>query len=210
MILTDFISDLINKGEVTVASSIAPFTAEDIRMATVHLQQYYEDDCHEMPGIPPDFDEGAALWAAGYLYRVTQFILLRNLDETVIREQLSPYSGLHTPTVIYSADLTLRYLPDLFRLAKGIAPDDLLVKQMQDTAGQWPFSVAALATVIPEDLSVVLQHPSLQRAYTDRIIQARDLQKCTHPDCLPLVREALGRYATTLWPQFSIDLNDHT
>lgn len=209
MKLTDFISGLINDGSVTVAPKIIPFSADDLKQATIHLQQYQEDDTADMPYSAPEPDLAAALWAAEYLYRTVQFILIRNLDENALHNCIQPYTGNMTPAAAYSADLTLRYLPDLLNLAKGLSPDDPLVKQMRATAATWPLSAAAINDMpAGENLSVILSHPSLRQAYVDRIIYAGNKEKCSHPDCLPLVREALGAHTATLWPQFEPLLND--
>ncbi|QHS59793.1 hypothetical protein [Chitinophaga agri] len=209
MTLSEFISSLINKGEVIVAPALQPFDTDDLRVARIHLEQHYTDDVSEVPGQAPAYDPEAAIWAAGYLYRTVQFLLLRHLDASDIEAHLPPFTGVQTPAAIYSADLCLRYLPDIFLLAKGISPEDPLVVTLQAMTLQWPLSAAAIPGVVSADLSAVLQHPSLTRMYTDRIILAKDFDKCTHPACLPLVAEALGAYSAKFWPQFKIDLTAH-
>jgi hypothetical protein len=209
MTLTAFISSLINEGEVTVAPAIVPFDQEDLRIAGVHLKQYYGDDSTEMPGQVPPYDPEAALWAASYLYRAIQFIQIRRLGEAEIKTHLLPFPGTQTVSAIYAADLILRYMPGLFQLARGLSPEDPLVKELEFMAAQWPFSLAGSKDIVSEDLSLILQHPSLKIAYIDRIVHARDMRKCSHPACLPLVQEALGTHASILWPEFEIDLTAH-
>ncbi len=209
MTLTEFISSLINKGDVTVAPAIVPFDPEDLRVAGIHLKQYYDDDSTEMPGQVPPYDPTAALWAASYLYRAIQFIQLRRLGEMEIKLHLQLFSGTQTPSAAYSADLILRYMPGLFKLARGLSPEDPLVKELEIMAAQWPFSLAGSKDIVTDDLSLILQHPSLKMAYIDRIIHARNIRKCSHPACLPLVQEALGAHADILWPEFEIDLTAH-
>ena len=206
MTLSEFISSLINKGEVGVAHVLQAFDEEDIRLAKIHLQQYYTDDINDMPGQAPHYDEKAALWAADYLYRTIQFLLLRHLEAAELKSYLAPFDGEQTPAAIYSADLCLRFLPDIFSLAKGISPNDPLVKALILLAAQWPLSAAAIPEIPAEGLSAVLDHPSLKLTYIDRIIGAKDYYKCQHPACLPLVEAALGMHAAQFWPQFKIDL----
>jgi len=207
MELTNFIAGLINEGKVTVAPGMLVSGPEDLRLAIVHLQQYYEDDTQEMPATAPDFDPDAALWAARYLYTAVQFILMRELDENLMQQYLLQYEGEMSPAAIYSADLTLRYLPDLFNLARGLSPDDPLVVRMKATALAWPLSAAAIPLEEDPALHTILEHPSLKRAYIDRILAVKDKQKCQHPACFPLVMEALGSYAEALWPQFEPENN---
>ena len=53
---------------------------------------------------------------------------MRDAGEELILESLLPFDGDSDPSVIYSADLMLRYMPSLFELAKGPAPADVLVR----------------------------------------------------------------------------------
>jgi hypothetical protein len=206
MHLTNFISGLINEGQVSVAPAIAVFTEADLQKAKVHLQQYYHDDCLEMPGAAPAYNEAAAIWGAMYIYRTVQFILLRNLDEHAIQEAMPTPPAERTPDVIYSADLTLRYFPNLFHHARGISPGDPLVKHLQQTATEWPFSAAMTDLPIAGSLEYIWQHTSLQKAYIDRIIRGKDIRKALHPACLPFIQEALGAHISTLWPQLAREL----
>ncbi len=47
-------------------------------------------------------------------------------------------------SMIYSADLCLRHLPQLLTLAQGLSPDDPLVLHVKKTLLEWPFSGAGL------------------------------------------------------------------
>lgn len=201
--LKQFLSDLRQNGKVEVAHDLAMFTPEDQRASQEILQQIYEEDCLNLPGKSPSFAAAAALWAAQYLYRASQFILLRHLDEAAINQQLSPWTGEQTPAVIYSADLSLRHLPALFSFAKGLAPGDPLLLELKKTASLWPFSGFSLVEAVPESENRVLAHPALAIAYVDRIIAKRLKAKAQQAHIRPWVAAALGNYADTLWPDWA-------
>lgn len=206
-LLADFLTDLFTTGRVTVAGNLHAFQREDIHQAAMILEQQYERDILRMPYEAPSFSQEAALWAAKYLYVATQLMMLRDEDaETVIR-QLPVFPELISPKAIYSVDLTFRYLSDLFDLARGLAPEDLLVLTLQKTAVDWPFSSVGMSIKTEVDPGIVLDHPSLRYAYIDRIISARDNSRLEHPAIAELVQEALGGHASTLWPGFQSSLS---
>ena len=125
-----------------------------------------------------------------------------------MRELLADFPGPATPEAVYAVDLTFRYLPDLLRLAQGLAPDDVLVARLRQAAGQWPFSFVGAAAGPPSlpplaALSPVLSHPALRLAYADRVISARDRARAAQPAVAPLVQAALGDYGAILWPEFA-------
>ena len=132
---------------MTLEKDFFPFDQTDLREAETKLLRFYERDCYNMPGTAPAFQADAALWAATYLYRTIQFMLMRELDEKMMDEHLVIYKEPLQPASVYSADLVLRFLPDVFSLAKSLSPDDPLVLRMKQMAAVFPLS--SVPIVIP-------------------------------------------------------------
>lgn len=202
MNLDAFINHLVREGQVTVVNQIIPFTPQELQDTQTILEAYYENDILEIPGTAPAFDVDAALWAAGYIYRIVQLAMLREAGKQDIIRWLTPYPSPPTAANIYSADLCLRYLPDLLSLSKGIAPDDPLVQQIREIAMQWPFSSTGMNLPATGDISAIIASPPLLQAYADKIIATRDQNRCTHPAIQAIVTASLGNYASILWPDY--------
>jgi len=202
MKLATFLRDLGEGGQVTVAGQIGPFDAADLHESEQILRCNYAEDALEMPGTAPDFSPEAALWGAQYLYCAAQLTVLRDLGGEVVAEYLKDYPGPVTPAVIYSVDLTFRYLPDLIRLAKGLAPGDVLVATLRDAARHWSFSSVGTEVAGEVNVEGIFEHPSLGAAYVDRIIRERDTRRIQSQTIHQLIRQALGQYSTVLWPDF--------
>lgn len=201
--LNQFLRDLRQSGKVEVAHEINTFEVAELRSSQELLQQYHQEDRLDVPGTAPAFEPKAALWAAEYLYRAIQFILLRHLNEQAMRENLHAWTGTINPEVIYSADLCLRHLPTLFSFAKGLAPNDPLLLELKKTASDWPFSGFSLAEANKEAENRVLSHPALALAYVDRIIAKKLKAKAQQEHLRPWVAAALGNYADQLWPNWA-------
>ncbi len=204
MRLTGFISDLIGGAGVTVAGAVLPFGEDDVQETIGVLEKFYANDVIEMPHEAPAFSPQAAAWSARYLYHVIQLMLLRHLGDEQLNELLIPFPGEMNAAAIYTVDLSFRHLPDVFRLAKGLAPEDPLVQRITDTALQWPFSAAGIPLPGEPALDMILAHPSLRIAYVDRIIATRDGARCNAPRVTALVQEALGAYPEMLWPDLPL------
>ena len=201
MTLAAFLINLFEQGNVTVANRIRPFPKKDRQEAVKVLQHFYQQEVLEMPNQAPFFSEEAAAWAAEYLYRAIQLVMLRDLGEEVIEQHLKPYSQPITPQAIVSVDLCFRYLSDLFDLAKGLAPNDPLVLRLKETAKRWPFSSVGMELELPLRHQIILDDHCLRYAYIDRIIKAKDKQRAKIPEITVLIQEALGDYAVSLWPE---------
>ncbi len=205
MKLVQFISDLIQKGQVTLQEEIQPFMEEDLEQTALFLASFYKYDAQNMPLAAPDFHAEAAVWAASYIYRSVQLILVRKHGDEVIERELQAYRKPKDAEAVYSADLCLRYLPQLFSLAKGISPNDPIILNLRQTAKDWPFSCVGVDL---DEFEPLPPHPSLDLAFTDRIIAARDLKIAQGPRQQGKVRAALGAHGAALWPAF--DLTEHT
>ena len=202
MTLPDFIDELRHHGTITVAGEPGPLAEEESEAALARLRACYAEDELYQPAPVPAFAPDAALWAARYLYRATQLLLLRELDETAVQEWLPEFAGPATPAAHYSADLLLRHLPDLLTLARALAPADALVQRLLRTLADWPLSAVG-APLAAADPAPVLAHPGLRRQYADRVIGARDLVRARQPGAAEVVAEALGQFAAELWPEFT-------
>ena len=202
MKLTRFISQLLEEGRATVSGDLSPLEAADRRAAEARLQEFYEEDLLEMPGEAPEFDADSALWAAEYIYNALQLTILRDIDSETVAQYLNPGLPASNPEAIYSADLMLRYLPQLFGLAKGLSPQDIVVAKLKETAALWPFSSVGLDTgpALP-DVKSILAHPSLRYAYADRIIARQDRSRALQAGVSELVAEVLGSYGAAFWPE---------
>ena len=202
MNLAAFINHLVREGQVTVVDQLIPFTPQELLETQTILENYYHSDVLEMPGTAPAFDATAASWAAQYIYRIVQLAMLRDAGAAALTRWLTPYASASTAAQIYSADLCLRYLPDLLSLSKGLAPDDPLVQQIRETAMQWPFSSTGMNLPAQGDITAIVASPSLLQAYADRIIATRDINRCNTTAIRNTVTASLGDYACVLWPDY--------
>ncbi|NUN50559.1 MAG: hypothetical protein HUU15_17240 [Candidatus Brocadiae bacterium] len=147
------------------------------------------------PGEPPAWDNDTAAWAAVTLFRACQAFVHRELDPPQVEALLAePPPAAEPASAAWSADLTLRWLPDLVGLAAGIASDDPLVARLHALGRAWPLSsvgIRALAGVVP---GVVAGHPCLRRLYVDRILERRDLGRLADPRVAEEARAVLGEH----------------
>ena len=200
--LNQFLSDLWKNGQTQVAHELKPFSVEELNEAQLILQHGYVEEQIHFPGTAPTFAAEPALWAAQYLYRAIQFILLRHLDEKTLHEHLLPWPAAVNAEAVYAADLSLRHLPTLFSFAKGLSPSDPLLLELKKTASTWPFSGLGIVEADPAAEAILLSHPALAIAYTDRIIAKRLKTKAQQPHIRPWIAAALGNHAHTLWPNW--------
>jgi len=185
-----FVQSLLESGRVTVPKEDSP--PEHLEQAVAELDRGARI---EMPFDAPLLSVPVASWALRLLYAACQALVFREIEGDAIRQMLAlPCPETTSPAACYSADLSLRYLPDLIALARGIAPEDPLVAGLMALARAWPLSSVGVAELGDLDPSPFLDHPSLRQLYVDRIIERGDASRLSHPSVNAAVREAVGAF----------------
>jgi hypothetical protein len=199
--LSEFLDCLFTEGRVRVPRP-AEIPDKELREADRVLSAFGRDYRQELPGSPPPVHLPAARWAAVMLHRACQFVAFRDTGEQMIAETMAAACpGGDPPSVHYSVDLTLRYLPDLARLARSASPRDPLLAHLARLAVQWPLSSVGMAGIGPVQIDPWASDPCLLGLYVDRVIARRDTSRLSDRR----VREAVQR-AVGLFPDLSPEM----
>jgi MoxR-vWA-beta-propeller ternary system domain bpX4 len=198
MTLLGFVTDLLQSGEVTLSPTLTPFSPQDLRDTAALLEKYHRWDALSMPLTVPDFEPRAAIWAAQYVCRALQFVMVRSLGEEHFVTYLQPFPGPVDAAAAYSADICLRHLPSIYDYARSLSPTDPLVTNMTLVAQTWAFSAVGM----PVESDFRLENACLQLAYADRVLAARDRKRARAPLANVHIQAALGAHARQLWPDF--------
>src|SRR5207253_2041538 len=141
--------------------------------------------------------------SAVILYRACQCLVYRDLElHQALPEQKVRGPGARTPADHYSADVVLRFLPDVWRLSRDVASADPLVKYLQELAGLWPLSSIGMPDVQVAHLGEFLDDRCLVTLYADRILDRKDRSRLADPRARSAVQSAIGPF-TDLAPEMS-------
>jgi hypothetical protein len=187
-----YLTYLLDTGRVRAASSGADAAAAVAELPAA-IQAADAVARLELPGTPPALSMPAAVWAATLFYHACRFLVYRDIGPDVVSTTMAarcPESP--SPSVVYSVDLTFRYLPDLTALARGIAEDDPLVESLYALARAWPMSSVGIPLATTVDISAFIQDNCLRTLYCDRILLRKDQSRMKHPTIEQAMKEAIG------------------
>lgn len=196
MSVRSFLVDLASSGRVHVGRALLdkPPSAPEVGPTLMDLDLAARVD---MAGEAPPLSMGPALWGAWMLYSGAQFLTFRELDGGLVTQRLGaapPASA--SPWVCWSVDLTLRYLPDLVALARGLSANDPLVTGLLELARAWPLSSVGISGVGAVQVGGFWSHASLRALYVDRILERKDTARLADPEVREAVRAALGDHGS--------------
>lgn len=202
MTFAGFLHALFEEGRVRVGPP-EPIDESRLREGDRCLAAYEQCLRLELPGGMPDWEPAAGRWAALQLLLACQFYAYRDIDATAIdaafAEQSPPDRA--DPAVVYSVDLTFRFLPDLVRLAATSAQQDPLLRHLHRWCRDWPLSSVGVAPgdeLPPPDLAPITRHAPLLVLYVDRIIAREDVSRLDNAAVREAVRAALGERASAV------------
>jgi hypothetical protein len=137
--LGSFVRELLSEGRVVLDGPPAVRAAERPE-ALRRLEEAHAEECLDLAGPPVPFDSAAALAAAELVWRACWFLVSHREPDSAVAEALSLPAGTPTPGQHLSADLTLRYLPQVWRRAAGRDAADVLTCCLARVLREWPLS----------------------------------------------------------------------
>jgi hypothetical protein len=165
----DFAQQLLTQGAVVLRERPRQ-TPPDRAEAGALLRRAHADCRLDVAGPLLPFDADAALSAAERVWWACWFLVQRGEPPEELDRCLAPLPAPTAAAQHLSADLTLRFLPQVHRRARALAADDPLTRRLEDILRRWPLS-GVLADVGEAPLTPVefAGHPGLLLLYAERL-----------------------------------------
>jgi hypothetical protein len=199
----EFLTQLLDQGKVVFRSTRAPHDRPSARGIAI-LAEAFETTCLSVAGPRVAFDPAVAC-AAAELVRQASWALVCH-DERIgdLEKRLKMPVVPATASHHLSADLMLRYVPQILRRARGLDPSDPLVELLAKILRRWPLS--GVLSDVDEGPLVPLDfggHSGLLLLYAERLIaNERPSWRPEQPgktwDYYELVLEEHGRAASAV------------
>jgi hypothetical protein len=165
----DFLTPLLEHGRIVFRSAKAPTDRPTERDVAV-LAEAFESFILSVAGPRIEFDTRVAC-AAAELVRQSSWALINHEDRVEDLKKLVAMPGsLATPSHHLSADLMLRYVPQILKRARGLDASDPLVGLLAEILRRWPLS--GVLSDVEEGPLVGLDfggHPGLMLLYAERL-----------------------------------------
>ncbi|MBS1665127.1 MAG: hypothetical protein JST68_29040 [Bacteroidetes bacterium] len=187
--------------EMLIYDRFTPITTKAEQLVGDFLREEYERECLNYPGRAPDFEPGAAIWAARIVFIASQLLLARDKGGRDLMQVLPAYTGRKTAAAILSADLCLRCLPDVIDKAIEISPDDELVPLLKRVLRDWHYSGVGDVADAELDWASIAGDECLLRLYADRVIERKAAELVNTPVLRPVVMAAIGDHQDSFWKE---------
>jgi hypothetical protein len=172
--------------------------------ANEYLRQVYHHESLEYPHQAPSYDTHAGIWAAQTLYVAAQLLLYRQQNGSDLATLFTDFTGEKNASAILSADLTLRFLPDIIQQLDEINPEDELIPILEKQLYHWHYSGISHPLLVEKlDFSVEVSDPCVQQLYANRIIEFQRKPLAETPFFSTIVGASLGIFVKDYWKNYS-------
>lgn len=200
------IQNLRQNEDILLYGNILTITKNETTSVIDFLKKEYGQEALEFPFTAPEFDESAAIWAAKTVYITAQLMLYRENKAVDLPGLLPNYSGEINAAAILSADLCLRFLPNMLQQLKFIDSEDALNEILINLLQQWHYSGINYQLENSNlNFEHIITNKCLHQLYVNRIIDTKNIQLAQHAACINLVKASLGNFATKFWNNFKTE-----
>ncbi|KYP15341.1 hypothetical protein [Flavihumibacter sp. CACIAM 22H1] len=193
----DTIYSVRNDEKLLLFNALPITDLQEQQLVVEFLETEFTNEAYDYPFHTLEFDKAAALWAARYLYTTAQLLLYRTYSVEQLPMLLAGFKDDLTPEAILSADLCLRFLPDLFDLANKLDYSDPIQSCIVSTLSIWQYSGIKIAdaTLTPK-LEIIFSNPCLKQLYLNRILETDNPYLKKHPVIQQELSAIAGIYQT--------------
>ncbi|VEH18961.1 Uncharacterised protein [Chryseobacterium nakagawai] len=197
---------LLRKNEcITLFSSIQTISQKEEAEAEVYFETEFEKERLEFLYDRIICNKITAVWAAKILYHSAQLYLIRENTASNLENLIPAYKGPRDVSSILSADLSLRFLPEVIVALNSVDPEDPLIKMLEDILTEFHYSAIGYDL----DLEVVnwqeeLKDRTYRKLYLERIVDKKDYKLAEIPFINTLLIAEFGMHKEAFWRELKI------
>lgn len=197
---------LLRKNEcIILFSTIQTISQKEEEEAEVYFEAEFEKERLEFLSDQLSCDKKTAVWAAKVLYHSAQLYLIRENTASNLENLIPEFKGARDISSVLSADLSLRFLPEVILALNSADPEDPLIKILEDILGNFHYSAIGY-DLDPKVRSweEELKDKTYRKLYLERIVEKKDYKRAEIPFINKLLIAEFGMHKEAFWRELKI------
>lgn len=196
---------LRKEGALTIFSDLKTLTKKEENDAEDFFESEFEKERLDFLSDKIPFNKEAAIWAAKILYHSAQLYLIRKDTAKDLEKLIPQYQGEKDVSAILSADLSLRFLPQLLDALQVADSTDPLVKMLENISHQFHYSGIGLDLNLEKiNWEEELKYKTYRKLYLERIVEKKAYKLAEIPYINQLLIAEFGMYKDVFWRELKI------
>ncbi|WP_294250681.1 hypothetical protein [uncultured Chryseobacterium sp.] len=194
---------LLRKEEcITLFAGIGEISSKEIQEASGYFEAEFGKEKLEFLSDTMPFDAAAAVWAGKVLYHSAQLYLIRKDTFKDLEKLIPEWDGKKDIPAKLSADLSLRFLPQVFSALKEADPEDPLVFLLEGILKQFHYSAIGLDLDLKNvNWEEELEDTTYRKLYLERIVEKKAFSLAEVPFLNRLLMAEFGMYRDVFWKE---------
>lgn len=196
---------LRKEGALTIFSDLKTLTKKEEKDAEDFFESEFEKERLEFLYDNIPFNKESAIWAAKILYHSAQLYLIRKDTAKDLEKLIPQYQREKDVSSILSADLSLRFLPQLLDAFHVADSTDPLVKMLENILHQFHYSGIGLDLNLEKiNWEEELKDKTYRKLYLERIVEKKAYKLAEIPYINQLLIAEFGMYKDIFWRELKI------
>ncbi len=196
---------LRKEGALTIFSDLKTLTKKEENEAEDFFESEFEKERLDFLSDKIPFNKEAAIWAAKILYHSAQLYLIRKDTAKDLEKLIPQYQDEKDVSAILSADLSLRFLPQLLDALQVADSTDPLVKMLENILHQFHYSGIGLDLNLEKiNWEEELKDKTYRKLYLERIVEKKAYKLAEISYINQLLIAEFGMYKDVLWRELKI------
>lgn len=188
--------------QIILYDKVIKVSAQEEKETMALLQDEYDREKFDYPFEAPIFEEKASLWASKIVYFAAQFLLNRENTNKDLNEFLPNYNGQITASTHLSADLCLRFLPQVVQEFKRIDADDVIIPILENHLKMFHYSAIGFENSFENIYFKLFENDCFKQLYLNRITDRKDIELSKIPKINVMLQRNFGDYQKVFWKNF--------
>ena len=196
---------LRKEGTMTIFSDIKSISQKEEQDAADYFESEFEKERLEFLSDKINCDREIAVWAAKVLYHSAQLHLIRENTAKDLSQLIPLFKGKREINSILSADLSLRFLPQIISVLQDVDPEDPLIKILENILQQFHYSGIGFDLDLEKiDWEEELKDKTYRKLYLERVVENKAYRLAEIPYVNQLLMAEFGMHKDVFWKDLQI------
>lgn len=197
---------LLRKEEcITIFTDIKEISKKEEQDCEDYFEAEFEKERLEFLSDTVEFDSVSAVWAAKIVYHSAQLHLIRENTVKDLNKLITPFQGTRNISSILSADLSLRFLPQILEALQTTDSQDPLIKLLEDILKIFHYSAVGFDVNLKNiNWEEELKDKTYRKLYLERIVERKAYSLAEIPYINKLLIADFGIYKDEFWRELKI------
>ena len=190
---------------ITIFTDIQEISKKEEQDAADYFESEFEKERLEFLSDQISCDRETAVWAAKVLYHSAQLHLIRENTAKDLSKLIPSFKGNKNVESILSADLSLRFLPQIISVLQSADPEDTLISMLENILKEFHYSAIGLDLNLENiNWKEELKDKTYRKLYLERIVEQKAYSLAEIPSINHLLIAEFGMYKDIFWRELKI------